>query len=118
MSEPVHPIPEPDPLAILADPTAPMAQIMGAVAAAETLGGQPATAHIGVSAGATVDLLGLYLRRHALLSGVRLKVSQGNFDDPMGDLARFAHDQFKRLAQRKDVTCRQRSNPPDGSSVR
>ncbi len=90
MNQPAYPTPEPDALAILADPSAPMAQIMGAVAAAETLGGQPATAHIGISAGATVDLLGLYLRRHALLSGVRLKVSQGNFDDPLGDLARFA----------------------------
>ena len=90
MNRPAAAPPEADPLSILADPSAPLAQIMGAVAAAETLGGQPATAHIGISAGATVDLLGLYLRRHALLSGVRLKVSQGNFDDPLGDLARFA----------------------------
>ncbi len=97
MNQPAYPAPEPDPLAILADPSAPMAQIMGAVAAAETLGGQPATAHIGISAGATIDLLGLYLRRHALLSGVRLKVSQGNFDDPMGDLARFAEQGVDHL---------------------
>src|SRR5207245_729550 len=44
----------------------------------------------GVSSGATVDLLGLYLRRHALLAGVRLKVTQGDFDNPLGDLERFA----------------------------
>ena len=97
MNQPAYPTPEPDALAILADPSAPMAQIMGAVAAAETLGGQPATAHIGISAGATVDLIGLYLRRHALLSGVRLKVSQGNFDDPLGDLARFADEGVDHL---------------------
>ncbi|WP_372784518.1 HAD-IIIC family phosphatase [Phenylobacterium sp.] len=88
MNKPV--LPEPDPLATLADPVASLAQVMAAVEAAEALGGQPASAHIGISAGATVDLLGLYLRRHALLAGVRLQVSQGNFDDPMGDLTRFA----------------------------
>jgi FkbH-like protein len=82
--------PAPDPATMLADPTATLAQVMGAVEAAEAAGGQLAAAHVGVSAGATVDLLGLYLRRHALLAGVRLQISQGNFDDPMGDVARFA----------------------------
>ena len=78
-----------DPRAVLADPTAPLAQVMGAVEALEALDGLTATAHIGISAGAIVDLLGLFLRRHALLAGVSLTVSQGNFDDPMGDLTRF-----------------------------
>jgi FkbH-like protein len=78
------------PLTVLADPAAGLAQVMAAVDAAEALGGQAASAHVGISAGATVDLLGLYLRRHALLSGVRLQVSPGNFDDPLGDLDRFA----------------------------
>ncbi len=77
------------PLQVLADPAASLAELMGAVNAIEAEP-SPAAAHIGVSAGATVDLLGLYLRRHALLAGVRLQVSQGNFDDPMGDLVRFA----------------------------
>lgn len=74
----------------LADPGASLVEVMAAVTAAEGRDDQIATAHIGVSAGASVDLLGLYLRRHALLAGVRLTVSQGNFDDPQGDLARFA----------------------------
>lgn len=78
-----------DPRGVLADADAPLAQVMGAVEAVEALGGQTATAHIGISAGATVDLLGLFLRRHALLASVSLTVSQGNFDDPIGDLARF-----------------------------
>ena len=89
MNKPVFPQEAADTLAILADPAAPLAQVMAAVEAAEALGGQPASAHIGISAGATVDLLGLYLRRHALTSGVSLKVSKGNFDDPLGDVARF-----------------------------
>jgi FkbH-like protein len=84
------------PLAILADAKSSLAEIMGAADAAEA-GALPAAAHIGVSAGATVDLLGLYLRRHALLAGVRLRVSQGDFDNPMGDLDRFAEDGVEHL---------------------
>jgi FkbH-like protein len=75
--------------AVLADPAASLADVMAAVEAGEANASAPA-AHIGISAGATVDLLGLYLRRHALLAGVRVQVSQGNFDDPLGDLDRFA----------------------------
>jgi FkbH-like protein len=89
VNKPVTPQP-PDPLNVLADPSATLAEVMAAVDATEAAGGQTASAHVGVSAGATVDLLGLYLRRRALLAGVALKVSQGNFDDPMGDVTRFA----------------------------
>jgi FkbH-like protein len=89
VNKPLTPEAARKPLAILADPTALLAEIMGAVEAAEA-DAPPPVAHIGISAGATVDLLGLYLRRHALLAGVRLQVTQGNFDDPMGDLDRFA----------------------------
>src|SRR6185312_8900330 len=89
MNKPVFPEAAADTLAILADPSAPLVQVMAAVEAAEALGGQAVSAHIGISAGATVDLLGLYLRRHALAAGVSLKVSKGNFDDPLGDVARF-----------------------------
>ncbi len=75
--------------AALADPAAPLADVMAAVEAAEAslpkLG-----ARVGISAGATVDLLGLYLRRHAALAGVRIEVSPGGFDDPLGDAERFA----------------------------
>ncbi len=74
---------------ILADPEASLASLMGAVEDVEAHAKLPLTAHVGVSAGATVDLLGLFLRRHALLSGVRLQVTQGNFDDPLGDIERF-----------------------------
>ncbi len=81
----------------LADPGASLAQVMAAVTAAEARSDPIATAHIGVSAGASVDMLGLYLRRHALLAGVRLSVSQGNFDDPLGDLARFAEARCDHL---------------------
>lgn len=90
MNKPVVPAAQGDARATLADPAASLADVMAAVEALEAAPAQAAQAHIGISAGATVDLLGLYLRRHALLAGVRLTVSQGNFDDPMGDVARFA----------------------------
>jgi FkbH-like protein len=89
VNRPVAPIKAREARDVLADPAASLAEIMGAVSTVETQA-SPAAAHIGISAGATIDLLGLYLRRHALLAGVKLQVSQGNFDDPMGDLARFA----------------------------
>jgi FkbH-like protein len=76
-------------LAALADPGAPLADVMAAVDAGEATLPRLA-ARVAIIAGATVDLLGLYLRRHALLAGVRIEVSQGGFDDPLGDAERFA----------------------------
>jgi FkbH-like protein len=76
-------------LKVLADPVASLASLMGAVEDVETHAQLFFSAHVGVSGGATIDLLGLFLRRHALLAGVRLQVTQGNFDDPLGDLERF-----------------------------
>jgi FkbH-like protein len=86
----LHPAAEQaSPWVALADPAAPLADVMAAVEAAEASLPNLA-ARVGISAGATVDLLGLYLRRHAALAGVRIEVSQGGFDDPLGDAARFA----------------------------
>lgn len=78
-----------DGMGILADPAASLASLMGAVEDVEAHAVLPFAAHVGVSAGASVDLLSLFLRRHALQSGVRLRVTMGNFDDPLGDIARF-----------------------------
>jgi FkbH-like protein len=44
---------------------------------------------IGLSSSATIDLLGLYLRKHGLLSGTHITVHQGNYDDPIGDVDLF-----------------------------
>jgi FkbH-like protein len=89
MNQHVVPGAEREPLAVLADAAAPLAEVMAAVEAAESAA-PLAAARIGISAGATVDLLGLYLRRHALLARVRVEVSSGAFDDPLGDVDRFA----------------------------
>jgi len=73
----------------LADPRAPLADVMAAVEAAEADIPKLA-ARVAISAGSTVDLLSLYLRRHAALAGSHIEVSQGGFDDPLGDAERFA----------------------------
>lgn len=44
---------------------------------------------IGLSSSATIELLGLYLRKHGLLSGTHITIHQGNYDDPIGDVDLF-----------------------------
>ena len=44
---------------------------------------------IGLSSSATIELLGLYLRKHGLLSGTHISIHQGNYDDPIGDVDLF-----------------------------
>ena len=45
---------------------------------------------VGVSSNVSVELLGTFLRKHALLAGVRLGVEMGDHDDAPGDATRFA----------------------------
>jgi FkbH-like protein len=86
------PAPAADPgaahLAVLAKDDSTLSQLMGAVAALEK-DGPAKRERIGLSSSATIELLGLYLRKHALLAGVRLEVTLGNYDDPIGDVERF-----------------------------
>jgi FkbH-like protein len=78
-----------DPMAVLSGPAPTLRQTMEAVEALERSDRPWREAAIGLSANVTIELLGVFLRKHALLHGVRLKVAQGNFDDPEGDLDRF-----------------------------
>lgn len=80
-----------DDLALLAKGECTMAQMMQAIARLEQDAhdsGAPRFA-VGISGSATVDLLGLYLRKHGLLAGVRVDITQGNYDDPVGDVDLF-----------------------------
>lgn len=83
-------------LSALAAPGLTLAQTMKLVAEIEAEA-PSAVASLGISAGSTIDLLGLFLRKHALLAGVRLSVSQGQFDDPVGDAERFAAQGVEHL---------------------
>jgi FkbH-like protein len=81
---------------ILADPESSLAQLQLALTAIETAataGGDErvrAVLRIGVSSNVTVDLLAVYLKRYGWMHAIPIAVEQGNFDDPVGDMERFA----------------------------
>ncbi|MDB5407849.1 MAG: FkbH protein [Rhodospirillales bacterium] len=87
----------PDPLSILGDPGASLSQIMAALTNFEEAGQATRHASVGLSSNATIELLGVFLRKHAALSGVQLTVHQGNFDDPIGDINRFRQGSVEHL---------------------
>ena len=47
------------------------------------------TTTFGLSGNVTVDLLGTYLRKHALLHGSRAAIRTGTFGDHLGNIKRF-----------------------------
>lgn len=78
-----------DPIAILADPTASLSQTMAALSEAERTRIPSQHVRIGLSSNITIDLLELFLRKHALLNGVGLEICQGNYNDLLGDGKNF-----------------------------
>jgi FkbH-like protein len=78
-----------DPREVLATPSMPLARTMKAVEDLEK-SELAKEAAIGIASNATVDLLGVFLRKHALLAGVKLRVQQGNHDDVLGDIDSFS----------------------------
>jgi FkbH-like protein len=75
-------------LAVLNKADSTLSQVMQAVANLEKV--EPVRSiSIGLSSSATIELLGLYLRKHGLLSGTRINIYQGNYDDPIGDVELF-----------------------------
>lgn len=78
--------------AVLGDRTAPLAQLVKAVSAAERALADAPEVAVGLSSNVTIDLLGLFIRREAALAGVRARVVAGGYDDPIGDMTRFAND--------------------------
>lgn len=76
-------------LAVLSKADSTMMQLTQAVTALEKEE-QPRVVRIGVSSSATVDLLGIYLRKQGLLNGARIELVAGNYDDPIGDIDLFA----------------------------
>ena len=75
-------------IAVLNKADSTLTQVMQAVANLEKA--EPLRSlSIGLSSSATIDLLGLYLRKHGLLSGTHITVHQGNYDDPIGDVDLF-----------------------------
>jgi FkbH-like protein len=87
----------PGPLDVLADSASSLGKTMKALEELEKSGRFAREASLGISSNVTVDLLGVYLRRHALLSGARLRVHPGNHDDVLGDVDRFRGDGVEYL---------------------
>jgi FkbH-like protein len=78
-----------DGMEVLTNPAASLAQIMQALAEVEKTAAICSRTHLGLSASTTVDLLGVFLRRQAVLAGVRPTLTLGNYDDPIGDIDLF-----------------------------
>jgi len=83
--------------AVLENRSAPLAQVVKVVSAAERELANAADVVIGVSSSVTIDLLGLFLRREGALSGLRARIVQGGYDDPIGDMERFAAEGVERV---------------------
>jgi hypothetical protein len=67
------------------------------------------TVTIGLSGNVTLDLLGTYLRKHALLAGSAARVVAGTFGDHLGNARRFAAEGADALVIVPSST---RSYPP------
>lgn len=76
--------------AVLADPAASFLQVQKAVSLLEKTDDALIDRTIGVSSNVQVDRLALYLRRHALLAGVRLQVVNGGYDTLVPDFMAFS----------------------------
>lgn len=79
-----------DALAVLADPSSSMVKTMRALEEYAAAHPPQRSVRVGLSSSVTVELLGLYLRKHTLLAGCGLEPVMGNYDDPVGDMDRFA----------------------------
>jgi FkbH-like protein len=83
--------------AVLANRASPLAQVVKAVSAGERALAEVPEVAIGLSSNVTIDLAGLFLRREALLAGVRARIVAGSYDDPVGDVGLFAAQGVERM---------------------
>jgi len=79
-------------LEILADQTSSLIAVQKALKEAEPQ--LTRSKKIGLSSNITIEMLSVYMRRYATLSGTKLSVVQGNYDDPIGDMEMFANEKL------------------------
>lgn len=84
-------------LAVLAQPDAPMMEVLKALGTMDRSAQPMRLLKVGIAANISVDLLGNYLRRHAYLAGVRLQIIKGSYDDLLGDVATCVEQQVDHL---------------------
>jgi len=76
-------------LNILQDPRGSLSELMRAVSELGSQSTWTNTAGIGIASNVTLNLIDVFLRRHAFLQGVDLKVDLGRYDDYLGDIETF-----------------------------
>jgi FkbH-like protein len=81
----------------LAQPGLKLAATLAAIEALEAAAPEMRCVGVGISSNVSLDLLSTYLRKHALLAGVRLDVRMGRHDDPIADAERFAADGLQAM---------------------
>jgi FkbH-like protein len=77
-------------LAMLRQQDAPMVDVMLALTQLDRCEAGFRTLRVGIASNVTVDLLAIYLRRHAYLAGVRLDVLKGSYDNLLGDVEAYS----------------------------
>lgn len=81
----------------LRDPALSMTRLLQVLKFLEADGQFTRTLRVGVSSSITAELLGTYLRKHAAVNHIRLEPVQGNFDDSLGDMDRFAAEGIEQV---------------------
>jgi FkbH-like protein len=86
-----------DLIALLTAPDTTLTRTISAVTALEKLAQPGRRVSIGISSNVSVDLLSIFLRKHALLCGAAADVRMGNHDDPLTDVEQFVQAGVKEM---------------------
>jgi FkbH-like protein len=86
-----------DLIALLTAPDTTLTRTISAVNALEKLSQPRRRVSIGISSNISVDLLSIFLRKHALLCGAAADVRMGNHDDPLTDVEQFVQAGFEEM---------------------
>lgn len=84
-------------LTVLADNQASLSELMAAISELGTQSSWTRTESIGIASNVTLNLMDVFLRRHAYLHGVNIEVQYGAYDDYLGDIETFLNAGVENL---------------------
>lgn len=84
-------------LTVLADNQASLTELMAAISELGTQSSWTKIESLGIASNVTLNLMDVFLRRHAYLHGVDLKVQYGTYDDYLGDIETFLNAGVENL---------------------
>ena len=84
-------------LTVLADKQASLSELMAAISELGTQSSWTKTESIGIASNVTLNLMDVFLRRHAYLHGVNIKVQYGAYDDYLGNIETFLNAGVENL---------------------